>query len=250
MSTSTDTIVRSDAEMRLHRERLPEGPLRRMCGTAGLQVRAADGDGEASHERIVAGYASVVETPYEMWDSFGPYSEVIDADAFSRTLGQEPDVVLTVNHSGLGLARTRAGTLSLVADDTGLRFTAAVDVRESDAADLVTKIERGSVSDASVMFRIRRQQWSPDYSEVRILEADLHRGDVAVVLWGANPATAVDLRSALASPAGRAALAADDELRALFTASGADDVTPVVDTGGDIDTDWLWTAAAKLDLLR
>ena len=143
--TTTGIIDRSvhaaDAEMRLGRARVPEGPIRRMCSIAGLQARAAadDGDGDTAHERIVTGYASVTEEPYEMADMFGPYSEIVDADAFARTLGQDPDVVLTINHSGLGLARTKAGTLSLTADDTGLKFTAAVDVRESDAADLVTR---------------------------------------------------------------------------------------------------------------
>ena len=248
--TDLDTAVFADPvddpRMRLGRARVPEGPLRRICTVAGLQTRAAlDDEGVPTHERIVTGYASVVESPYPMVDAFGPYSEIIDRGAFDRTLGQSPDVVLTINHTGLGLARTRADTLSLDADDTGLLFTAAVDVRETDAADLVTKIERGSVSDASFMFRIRRQQWSPDYSELRILEVDLHRGDVAIVLWGANPATAVDLRSALTSEAGRAALAADPELRALFD---ADTAQPAAEPVADRSDDWAWITSARLTL--
>ena len=249
--TTTGIIDRSvhaaDAEMRLGRARVPKGPIRRMCSIAGLQARAAadDGDGDTAHERIVTGYASVTEEPYEMADMFGPYSEIVDADAFARTLGQDPDVVLTINHSGLGLARTKAGTLSLTADDTGLKFTAAVDVRESDAADLVTKIERGSVSDASFMFRVQRQRWSPDYTELRILEVDLHRGDVSVVMWGANPATGVDLRSALASEQGRAAQAADPELRALFQPAESDEpAAPAADRGDD----WAWITSTRLAL--
>jgi phage head maturation protease len=43
----------------------------------------------------------------------------------------------------------------------------------------------------SFAFRVTRQQWSPDYDQRDILEVDLHRGDVSVVNFGANPATSV-----------------------------------------------------------
>jgi hypothetical protein len=38
-------------------------------------------------------------------------------------------------------------------------------------------------------------QWSPDYTEYRITEVDLDRGDVGPVTYGANPFTSVVARS-------------------------------------------------------
>jgi phage head maturation protease len=35
-------------------------------------------------------YASVTETPYDMWDMFGPYTEEIAVDAFDQTLAADP----------------------------------------------------------------------------------------------------------------------------------------------------------------
>jgi phage head maturation protease len=71
------------------------------------------------------GYASTTETPYEVAD----YVEVIKRNAFKRTLNENPDTVLLVNHEGLPLARTSAGTMSLLEDDQGLRVDAQLDAR-------------------------------------------------------------------------------------------------------------------------
>jgi hypothetical protein len=37
--------------------------------------------------------------------------------------------------------------------------------------------------------------WSPDYTEYRIDAFDIHRGDVSIVGYGANPATTAELRT-------------------------------------------------------
>ena len=39
----------------------------------------------------------------------------------------------------------------------------------------------------SFAFRIVRVQWSPDYDEYRMLEYDIHRGDVAIVGYAPTP---------------------------------------------------------------
>jgi hypothetical protein len=63
-----------------------------------------------------------------------------------------------------------------------------------DVKDMLTALEDGNVDEMSFAFRVVRQQWSPDYDQRDILEVDLHRGDVSVVNFGANPATSVALR--------------------------------------------------------
>lgn len=158
-------------------------------------VRAAE-DGSGTF--TVAGVASVTETPYTMYDAFGPYSEVVSRDAFDKTLATQPLVEFTVNHGaggGLPMAHTRNGTLVLTATERGLEFTATVDPSRSDVADMVKAMQRGDLAEASFKFRIDAGQWSPDYTEYRIDVVDLNRGDVSAVNFGANPHATSGLRA-------------------------------------------------------
>jgi HK97 family phage prohead protease len=153
-----------------------------------LEARAKDG---ASGVSTVSGYASVVEEPYEMWDFLGSYAEVVRTGAFTKTLSETPQVQLLLNHGGLAMAYTKAGTLRLSEDSTGLHMEADVTAARSDVQDMLLALEDGSVDEMSFAFRVTRQMWSPDYDQRDILEVDLHRGDVSVVNFGANPATSV-----------------------------------------------------------
>lgn len=139
----------------------------------------------------VPGYGSITEEPYNMYDMFGPYTEIVTAGAFGKTLGASPTVEFTVNHGaggGMPMARTSNNTLELVEDDTGLRYIAYVDITRSDVANAVKAIERGDLVEASFKFRIESGMWSPDYEEFRINVVDLDGGDVSAVNFGANPA--------------------------------------------------------------
>lgn len=153
-----------------------------------LEVRAKKG---VSNVSTIEGYASVTEAPFEMWDWLGPYSEVVRTGAFAKTLAENPQVQLLLNHGGLAMAYTKAGSLRLAEDTTGLHMEADVNVSRSDVGDMVAAIEDQAVDEMSFAFRVTRQQWSPDYDQRDILEVDLHRGDVSVVNFGANPATSV-----------------------------------------------------------
>ncbi|WP_051844205.1 HK97 family phage prohead protease [Streptomyces sp. NRRL S-813] len=163
------------------------GPERRAFPVQ-LEVRAKQGTSGVS---TIEGYASVTESPFEMWDWLGPYSEVVRTGAFAKTLAENPQVQLLLNHGGLAMAYTKAGTLRLSEDTTGLHMEADVNTGRSDVSDMLTALEEGSVDEMSFAFRVTRQQWSPDYDQRDILEVDLHRGDVSVVNFGANPATSV-----------------------------------------------------------
>jgi HK97 family phage prohead protease len=120
------------------------------------------------------GYATITDEPFEMWDYFGSYAEVIQKGAFARTLNASPEVQLLLNHGGMSMAYTKAGRLRLEEDDHGLRIGADVNPARHD------------VHEMSFAFRVTRQKWSPDYDQRDILEVDLHRGDVSVVNFGAN----------------------------------------------------------------
>lgn len=172
-----------------------------------LEVRKAAAGGPVT----VEGYASVTEQPYEMYDMFGPYTEVVRLGAFARTLNADPQVQLLLNHGGLSMAYTKASTLRLAEDTQGLHMSADINPTRSDVRDMLTAIEDGNVDEMSFAFRVTRQQWSPDYDQRDIVEVDIHRGDVSVVNFGANPATVVAARAAAALDD-----MSDDQLRPIF----------------------------------
>lgn len=155
------------------------------------------------------GHASVTETPYEMYDFFGPYTEVVSASAFDTTLNRaDLDTPLVLGHDQLRrIARTTNGSLSLSMDDAGLAVRAdQLDPADHDVAYILPKLRSGLIDEMSFAFRITRGVWSPDYTEYRIDEVDIHRGDVAIVGYGANPHTDAGVRSEPAADSARAQL--------------------------------------------
>lgn len=170
-------------------ERNALGGIVRRAYPVQLEVRAKAG---ATAVSTIEGYASATEQPYEMYDWLGPYTEVVRQGAFGKTLGETPQVQLLLNHGGLSMAYTKAGSLRLSEDSTGLHMEADVNTSRSDVGDMVAAIEDGAVDEMSFAFRVTRQLWSPDFDQRDILEVDIHRGDVSVVNFGANPATSVD----------------------------------------------------------
>lgn len=143
----------------------------------------------------VEGYASAFEQGYEMYDFYGPYTEVVSKGAADATLAADPEVVFRFNHAGTPMASTRNARLELWADEQGLGQRAYLNPKRSDVQLLVQAIEDADVREQSFMFRITSGQWSPDYTEYRINAFDLERGDVGPVTFGANPHTSIAARS-------------------------------------------------------
>lgn len=225
--------VRADIDARraAHREHgLPPSGAQR-AEVFPTQLRAAEVEREGKNFYQLSGDASVVDRAYEMWDFFGPYEETIRSGAFAKTLDANPDVAFLVNHGGVTMARTTAGTLEL-STNPNLHAEAFLNPKRSDVQDLVLAVDEGSVTEMSFAFRITGGSWSPDYMEYYIDEVDLDRGDVSAVNYGANPYTTIAARAKqmfeaidhLEGPALRAAqerLAA--RLAAREAASGSQD---------------------------
>ena len=166
-------------------------PERRAFDAEKMEIRE-DKDGGVT----LTGYASVTETPYEV----GFYTERMKRGAFKRTLKNEPDVVLLLNHgdggSGLPLARTKSGTLTLEEDRNGLYVEASLDPLDPDAQLLLRKMKRGDLDgQMSFAFQAVDQDWSDDFSERTLHSVEINRGDVSIVTQGANPATSSIIRS-------------------------------------------------------
>lgn len=173
------------------RRDLIDVPERRAITTTGRLELRADGD-----DLKLTGYASVFESPYDVYG--GPpygWTEIVDRKAFDVTLAAKPDLHLLINHEGMPLARTKSGTLRLAADTKGLHVDADLDADDPDVQRLRTKMKRGDMDEMSFGFRVKRQEWNEDYTERRLLEISLHKGDVSVVNFGANPATSAEINS-------------------------------------------------------
>lgn len=154
---------------------------------AELSVERAAGAGGG--DVVLRGHASSYERAYDMWDMFGPYTEVVSAGAGTLSLSRSPNVVFLLNHRGVPMAKTTNGSLELSEDDTGLLSRAALDPSLAPESDLVARVEKRLIDEMSFAFMIERGVWSPDYTEYRIDQFDIDRGDTSAVTFGANPNT-------------------------------------------------------------
>ncbi|MFJ6645776.1 HK97 family phage prohead protease [Streptomyces sp. NPDC091290] len=202
---TTPALAAAAAERAQHTRQRADRPSQRRCAEhtgaratvratlSGVQVRETGDTGTLEF----VGRASVYEQAYEMWDMFGPYTEIVSEGAGADSLARaDLDVPLVLGHDQLRrLARTTTGTLFLTESANGLDVRApALDPADYDVAYIAPKLRAGLVDEMSFAFRIESGQWSPDYTEYRINRYDIHRGDVAIVGYGANPYTGASMR--------------------------------------------------------
>ena len=152
---------------------------------------------------IIEGYASTTGVWYDVWG--GPpwgWREQIAPGAFKAALDRGDDTRLLVNHTGVPLARTKSGTLTLEEDSIGLRIATpdGVDVTSPAVLTLVSAMQRGDIDEMSFAFTVdkdddgqRLETWNDDYTERVIRQVQLF--DVAVVTYPANPATLATVHS-------------------------------------------------------
>lgn len=197
--------IRQRADRPSQRRSAEHGASFRASFAAAIELRAKGEPAGLTFD----GLAAATERGYEMWDTWGPYTEIVSAGAFAESLARaDLDVPLVLGHDQLRrIARTTTGTLQLEETDEGLRVLAELDPADADVAYIAPKLRAGLIDEMSFAFRIKAGQWSPDYSEFRINVAEVHRGDVAIVGFGANPFTQSGLRAAPETPRQRAAAA-------------------------------------------
>jgi len=78
---------------------------------------------------------------------------------------------------------------------TGLRSIAYLNPDRQDVRDLVSAITDELITEMSFAFMLNDGEWTDDFTRFRILEADINRGDVSGVNYGANPYTSIAARS-------------------------------------------------------
>ena len=166
---------------------LTTAPLELRHHAASFELR------ESSDTLSFRGYASVFDAPY----SVGGVIETVRRGAFRETLARGADCQLNVGHDGLPLARTVSGTLRLTEDYQGLLVDADLDRANPIVAQMASGIRRGDITEMSFAFRDLDPTWSSDWTERTLTRVDIDRGDVAVVAWGANGATSLEIERSL-----------------------------------------------------
>jgi HK97 family phage prohead protease len=97
-----------------------------------------------------------------------------------------------VNHAGVPLARTKAGTLQLSAAPD-LRAVSLLDPKNPDVQRIQSAMSRRDIDQMSIGMRVLQQDWTDDYTERTIREIELF--DVSVVTFPASLTTSAAIRS-------------------------------------------------------
>ena len=148
---------------------------------AGWEIRQ-DPDGRVG----LRGYAALFDTP--------AHGEVIRSSAFTKTLAEQADVRLLVNHDGVPIARTKSGTLHLTVDERGLVVDAPdLDMANPTVQELVSSMSRGDIDQMSFAFIPVRENYDSETRTREILECRLM--DCSVVTYPWYELTTVGLKS-------------------------------------------------------
>lgn len=148
---------------------------------AGWEIRQ-DPDGRVG----LRGYAAMFDSP--------AHGEVIRSSAFTKTLAEQADVRLLVNHDGVPIARTKSGTLTLTVDERGLVVDAPdLDMANPTVQELVSSMSRGDIDQMSFAFIPVRENFDSETRTREILECRLM--DCSVVTYPWYESTTVGLKS-------------------------------------------------------
>lgn len=158
-----------------------------------LPVRELRVAQEAGAPAKLVGYASV----FNVWsEDLGGFRERFLPGAFTNVL-KDADVRALINHNPtLILGRTKANTLSLRQDDTGLWMEVTLPDTQY-ARDLAESVKRGDIDQMSFAFSVLKDDWAyADDGTVRrtVIELD-SLDDVSPVTYPAYPQTSVSARS-------------------------------------------------------
>jgi HK97 family phage prohead protease len=116
---------------------MSKSPIERRSFQAEIEVRTAP-DGTVG----IRGYAAVFDSP--------AHGEVIRSSAFNRSLAQRDSIVALVNHEGVPIASTKAGTMTVTVDERGLLMDIpSLDMGNPTVQELVSAMSRGDIDQMS-----------------------------------------------------------------------------------------------------
>ena len=176
-------------------DKLNEGRQFRNIDASRLEVRTLEDGG-----RIVEGYATTFDTPYELRSADGyTLLEVIDRGAFDNC--DMSDVIMQYDHTGRVFARTSNGTLSVEVDEIGLHIRARLDGTELGRR-IYEEIAGGYTDKMSFGFSVREAHRDVTKDDERTVVTrhvvDVSKlWDVSAVSIPANDATTINARNLL-----------------------------------------------------
>ena len=183
--------------------KLDEGRQYRSFDVSRFECRTED-----SGEKVVEGYATTFNQPYELWrDTWDGnvyvFMEQVDARAFDDC--DMTDVIMQYNHEGRVFARTGNNTLALDPDAHGLHIRADLGGTEI-GRQLFEEIEGGYTDKMSFGFRVskdKREETEERNEETGVRTVTVLRTileisklyDVSAVSLPANDATSISARN-------------------------------------------------------
>ena len=184
-------------------KKLDEGRQYRSFDVSRFERRTED-----SGEKVVEGYATTFNQPYELWrDTWDGnvyvFMEQVDARAFDDC--DMTDVIMQYNHEGRVFARTGNNTLALDPDAHGLHIRADLGGTEI-GRQLFEEIEGGYTDKMSFGFRVskdKREETEERNEETGVRTVTVLRTilgisklyDVSAVSLPANDATSISARN-------------------------------------------------------
>ena len=141
---------------------------------------------------MLEGYAA----KYGTWSNdLGGFKETIRFGAFDRALKEKQDVRFLFNHDpNKVLGRWKSGTLGLVAESVGLRFTCQLPDTE-DGRTVHELVKRGDISQCSFAFKVapNGDMWDRSRTQRTLTDVDLF--DCSAVCYPAYEDTEVSARN-------------------------------------------------------
>ena len=190
---------------------------------APVEVRA-----EADNVATIAGYGAVFGNEYEV----AGFTESIAPGAFDKTLAERSDLAVVWSHDpALVLGTQDSGTARFNVDGHGLRYEADLDLLDPDGMSAHRKIATGKVRQSSFAFEVVKDKWEEreDAMPHRTM-TEMRLWECSPVLWGANPATDVDVKRAIRGLAHDLGITAEaDTIPELLKTREADTLEPVAD---------------------
>ena len=145
---------------------------------------------EQDNDLYISGYFAVFGSTYEIWEGM---SESIDSHAFDDQLNE--DIRALIDHeTRLVIGRTKAGTLQLRVDDTGLWGDVKINRNDVDAMNVYERVKRGDVDQCSIGFEIIDEDVSSIDNKTHWTIKEVKLYEVSIVTFPAYEETCVSAR--------------------------------------------------------
>ena len=156
-----------------------------------------DGELRATAEpdgRTIRGYAAVFDSPSLPISERNrqSFTEYVRRGAFTRTIVEDDVRALFSHDESKILGRTKARTLHLAEDQTGLRTTIRLP-NTSLASDIYENVKVGNLTGFSFRFQARKDHWSNGGDRRELLDVQL--SEISLVAFPAYPQTSAEARS-------------------------------------------------------